>query len=1498
MKRSFSYKFISVLLTAVMLLLSIVMVPVNASQMQGDQLFGYISEYDDFYQTHKGAIDTLARGMWNMETNIYIREFNVPRDDAEMLFTVLMNTHPELFYVSRRYYYKLVNSNGVSYINRVIPSWGRLVYDSDGTWTGEEEIYTESQVMQMRTEFRNRAQWYLNQVDDSMSDYQKALILHDLLALNSSYLLTGETYDLMVNGYGKCYGYSEAYSYLLEQVGIKSEIIESDPMFHQWNKVKIGGKYYHADVTWDDPVPDQIGFVDHKYFMLSDSAIGNLPKPHYSYNTDFASNDTRYDNMGFHKINTQHCYVGDTCYVVDNNRKSNSNYGKRLLTYNSDTDRFSTLYSFEHEYWEIDQQTVYADMYMALQEQDAYLYMNTEQKVLVYDTRTGTMSDFAQNRYGKSFYGLRIIDNKVYAVLGNSPLDNNKTLRYVGDCLVREEPTTEEPTTEEPTTEEPTTEEPTTEEPTTEEPTTEEPTTEEPTTAPPRFENGYYLIGPDWDLDSVDPSNRFEFNNMFEMYYLSTHINEGDRLKVVKIENDQLVTWYPDGYGNEYFVEPQYAGDTTIYFSTSYNEAWSHFGGHIYLPVTVEPTTEEPTTEEPTTEEPTTAPPRFENGYYLIGPDWNLDSVDPSNRFEFNNMFGMYYLSTHINEGDRLKVVKIENDQLVTWYPDGYGNEYFVEPQYAGDTTIYFSTSYNEAWSHFGGNIYLPVMVEPTTEEPTTEEPTTEEPTTEEPTTEEPTTEEPTTEPKPEDVYIVAGSMLDIFHEIWDGECEANTMSLENGVYTKTYTVDKTTRNIQIKVVKNNDVWYGDDDGNNITFNMSGAGSFTVTFDPVTEKVTVTGEKVVFGSVIIVYSIHAAGNGEGHWMHGADWDPAFPGNTMTQVAEGVWEITFDDVDEAFDRQMKFAINSDWAHCFGGTFAGSGVESDAVYDGPNITFDTEYESQTVKLQLDLRDFDYTTKEGAKFTVTIEDTTPEPTTEEPTTEEPSTEEPTTEEPTTEEPTVAETTTVPRPEDIYVVAGSPVSVFQREWDGTCEANRMTKDGDLYTKTFTVDRAMPNIQLKVVKNNRIWYGDDIGKNVKFRINAPGTFTVTFNTVTEDVTVTGDDVVVNPVSYIDSVNVVGNGEGAWLSGADWNTDFNRMALVADNIWETSFENVEEAFDRQFKFAIDGSMQHCFGGTFADSGVASDAVYDGTNITFDTEDVLQTVKIQLDLRNFDEWTKTGAKFTVTITPQEVPTQEPTTEEPTTEEPTTEEPTTEEPTTEEPTTEPVLQIHYVNVTGNGEGAWLNNSDWDPSANRMNEVADGIWEISYDDVEEAFDRQFQFAVNGNMIHYFGGTYVDSGVVTDAVYTGGKITFDTEYEYQTVKIQLDLRELDERTMTGAKFTVTIIPPGEPTEEPTTAEPTTAEPPTQEPPTQEQPTYQPVTEPPVYLGDVDCDGEVTINDATLIQMILAEYMDISELNWLQRNAADTNRDGRISIKDVTEIQRHLAEIITLPLY
>ena len=71
-----------------------------------------------------------------------------------------------------------------------------------------------------------------------------------------------------------------------------------------------------------------------------------------------------------------------------------------------------------------------------------------------------------------------------------------------------------------------------------------------------------------------------------------------------------------------------------------------------------------------------------------------------------------------------------------------------------------------------------------------------------------------------------------------------------------------------------------------------------------------------------------------------------------------------------------------------------------------------------------------------------------------------------------------------------------------------------------------------------------------------------------------------------------------------------------------------------------------------------------------------------------------------------------------------------------------------------------------------------------------------------------------------------------------------------------------------------------------------------PPLRGDVNFDGKVTIEDATLIQLHLAEFLnpnngpliDETDPEWFYR--ADANNDGRISIMDVTAIQRCVAEI------
>ena len=60
------------------------------------------------------------------------------------------------------------------------------------------------------------------------------------------------------------------------------------------------------------------------------------------------------------------------------------------------------------------------------------------------------------------------------------------------------------------------------------------------------------------------------------------------------------------------------------------------------------------------------------------------------------------------------------------------------------------------------------------------------------------------------------------------------------------------------------------------------------------------------------------------------------------------------------------------------------------------------------------------------------------------------------------------------------------------------------------------------------------------------------------------------------------------------------------------------------------------------------------------------------------------------------------------------------------------------------------------------------------------------------------------------------------------------------------------------------------------------------VLLGDVKGDGNVSINDVTLIQRYLAE---LETLQGIYLYAADVNQDGNVDIDDATTIQMYLAE-------
>ena len=271
--------------------------------------------------------------------------------------------------------------------------------------------------------------------------------------------------------------------------------------------------------------------------------------------------------------------------------------------------------------------------------------------------------------------------------------------------------------------------------------------------------------------------------------------------------------------------------------------------------------------------------------------------------------------------------------------------------------------------------------VEPTTVEPTTVE---------QPTTVEPTTEEPTTAPAADTTYVVAGTTNLTGYE-WVGTPAAapeNVMTADGSVFTKTFSAVPAGKNYQLKVVANTgdeQKWIGlDGTDNNVTFDVETVCDVTVTFDPATNKITVTGDGVKMVTDLEVNSITVVGNGEDNWLNGVAWGVDAEANHMTQVSDKVYQIKYENIESADDAyQFKFAVNDDWAANWGlpeQSAAPIGEEFDLTFNGENMLLNTvsagfeEDSLVDVTITLDISKFDYSTRSGAKATVKVEPSTP--------------------------------------------------------------------------------------------------------------------------------------------------------------------------------------------------------------------------------------------------------------------------------------------------------------------------------------------------------------------------------------------------------------------------------------------------------------------------------------------------------------------------------------------
>ena len=713
--------------------------------------------------------------------------------------------------------------------------------------------------------------------------------------------------------------------------------------------------------------------------------------------------------------------------------------------------------------------------------------------------------------------------------------------------------------------------------------------------------------------------------------------------------------------------------------------------------------------------------------------------------------------------------------------------------------------------------------------------------------------------------YVVAGTD-NLCGVLWKGspaDAPANVMTDNgDGTYTKVFTDVQPTTGVQIKVVENagdgTQNWIGDETGNNITFDVTVACDVTVNFDSATKKITVTGEGVQFVTDLEISSISAVGNGDPEdeaWLNGVAWDPA--ANHMTEVSPKVYEITFSDVASYDNYQVKFAANDAWTDSWGAAEENftpeSGVEFDAAYNGQNLMLNVPYDTADVTLRLDLTNFDYATKTGAKATVTITDTSAPVETTEVVTEEPTTAAATE---ATEVTEATEATASSQKAPLTVISTSNVfSTTKSEYNSDTKQVTVCYylDTNGYDLTnlewyFTYDSEVfecknsSNLDSTGKKRDimpQITSGAVINTNIAGKVNAnasnlelyPIDPSIPFIKIVLDVkgepagvettvnlrvrTLTKgeldlDTMMVDPDSMVSFVIEDVIEDASYIKSAE--SKLTESTFVPTTTPEPTTEPATEPAGPS-TYVVAGSEELCgvlWKGSPADAPeIVMTDNGDGTftKVFADVQpvDAVQIKVVENKADGTQNWigdeTGNNITFNVTTACDVTVTFDSATQAITV-------------TGEGVQFVTELEITSINAVGNGDPedeAWLNGVAWDPSANEMTKVSDKVYEITFNNVPAYDNYQVKFAANGAWTDSWGAAEENfapvSGVAFDAVYNGQNLVVVVPYALADVTLRIDLTNFDYSTKLGAVATVTITEVAEPTTaEPTTAEPTTA--------------------------------------------------------------------------------------------
>lgn len=142
--------------------------------------------------------------------------------------------------------------------------------------------YTQDEI----NEINNKVDKILSEnVNNNMPPKEKIKAIHDYIIDHTEYdklkyenknddtYKSNTAYGVLIEGYGTCNGYADAMEIFLDKMNIINYKISNEE--HIWNLVYLDGKWYHLDLTWDDPISD-ININRDTYFLISTKTLEKI----------------------------------------------------------------------------------------------------------------------------------------------------------------------------------------------------------------------------------------------------------------------------------------------------------------------------------------------------------------------------------------------------------------------------------------------------------------------------------------------------------------------------------------------------------------------------------------------------------------------------------------------------------------------------------------------------------------------------------------------------------------------------------------------------------------------------------------------------------------------------------------------------------------------------------------------------------------------------------------------------------------------------------------------------------------------------------------------------------------------------------------------------------------------------------------------------------------------------------------------------------------------